>query len=113
MRGSVRKRGTTWEYNVDIGMAAAQRCQTCNGRVWIERKPKETCPKCGGELIETEERRRAITGGYATQKECQSALNKVLTGEITMEAADVWRDPWEGFSLSEPESEPEGKRSVA
>ena len=79
MRGSVRKRGTTWEYNVDIGMAAAQRCQTCNGRVWIERKPKETCPKCGGELIETEERRRAIKGGYATQKECQSALNKVLT----------------------------------
>jgi type II secretory ATPase GspE/PulE/Tfp pilus assembly ATPase PilB-like protein len=43
----------------------------------------------------------------------EEALNKVLTGEITMEAADVWRDPWEGFSLSEPESEPEGKRSVA
>jgi len=64
-------------------MAAAQRCQTCNGRVWIERKPKETCPKCGGELIETEERRRAIKGGFVTQKECQSALNKVLSAVAT------------------------------
>ena len=53
--------------------------RACNRRYWIERKPKQSCPACGGELIETEERRRAIKGGFATQKECQSALNKVLT----------------------------------
>ena len=54
MRGSIRHRGEeragSWEYIVDIGMAAAQRCQGCNKRFWVERRPKETCPKCGGEL---------------------------------------------------------------
>jgi integrase/predicted RNA-binding Zn-ribbon protein involved in translation (DUF1610 family) len=83
MRGSIRHRGEeragSWEYIVDTGMAVAQRCQDCNRRFWVERKPKESCPKCGGELIETEERRRAIKGGFRTQKECQAAMNKVLT----------------------------------
>ena len=41
--------------------------------------PKEACPDCGGELVASEERRRTIKGGFATQKECQAALNKVLT----------------------------------
>ena len=83
MRGSVRHRGEeragSWEYVVDIGMAAAQRCQACRKRFWVERKPKDACPACGGELRETEERRRTIKGGFRTQKECQAALNKVLT----------------------------------
>ena len=83
MRGSIRHRGSeragSWEYIVDIGVAAAERCDTCNKRFWLERKPKGTCPKCGGELVETEERRRAIKGGFHTQKECQAAMNKVLT----------------------------------
>jgi len=79
VRGSVRKRGRSWEYNVDVGLAAAQRCQECNKRLWIERRPLDACPTCGGKLAETEERRRAIKGGYPTQKECQAALAKVLT----------------------------------
>ncbi len=80
MRGHIRRRGErSFEYIVDIGTAAAQRCQVCNRRFWIERKPRETCPKCGGQLLETEERRRAIKGGYTTRKECQAALSKVLT----------------------------------
>ena len=71
MRGHIRKRGEqSYEYIVDIGTAAAQRCTTCNRRFWLERKPKERCPKCGGELTETEERRRAIKGGFAARKEC-------------------------------------------
>ena len=45
---------------------------------WIERRPKEKCPKCGGALTETEERRRATKAGFATQKECQAAMNKLL-----------------------------------
>ena len=56
----------------------AQRCRTCNRRFWLERKPKERCPSCGGELAETEERRRAIKGGFATRKDCEAALAKVL-----------------------------------
>ena len=78
MRGSIRRRGDSWEYIVDIGTAAAQRCQGCKRRFWVERKPKESCPKCGGELAETEERRRAIKGGFATRRECEAALAKVL-----------------------------------
>jgi predicted RNA-binding Zn-ribbon protein involved in translation (DUF1610 family) len=78
MRGSIRRRGDTWEYNVDIGTAAAQRCQSCGRRFWVERKPKESCPQCGGELHETEERRRSIKGGFATRKECLAAMNKLM-----------------------------------
>ena len=74
MRGHIRKRGESggWEYIVDIGMAAAQRCQDCNRRFWVERRPKGCLPACGGELCETEERRRATKAGFATQKECQA-----------------------------------------
>ena len=82
MRGHVRHRGDeragSWEYIVDIGMAAAERCQTCNRRFWIERRPKLTCPKCGAELHETEERRRETKAGFATRKECVAAMNKLL-----------------------------------
>jgi integrase len=80
MRGHVRKRGEpgSWEYIVDVGLAAAQRCQDCNKRLWIERRPKESCPRCGGPLVETEERRRETKAGFATQKECQAAMNKLL-----------------------------------
>jgi integrase len=79
MRGHIRKRGEhSYEYIVDIGTAEAQRCRTCNRRFWLERKPKERCPSCGGQLAETEERRRAIKGGFATRKDCEAALAKVL-----------------------------------
>jgi integrase len=80
MRGHVRRRGEpgSWEYVVDVGMHAAERCPGCNKRFWVERRPKESCPKCGGGLIETEERRREIKGGFATRKECVAAMNKLL-----------------------------------
>ena len=82
MRGHVRHRGDeragSWEYIVDVGLAAAQRCQECNKRFWVERRPLKECPKCGGELRETEERRRETKAGFATQKECEAAMNKLL-----------------------------------
>jgi integrase/predicted RNA-binding Zn-ribbon protein involved in translation (DUF1610 family) len=79
MRGHIRRRGEgSYEYIVDIGTASAQRCQACGRRFWLERKPRECCPRCGGALIETEERRRAIKGGFTTRKECEAALAKVL-----------------------------------
>ena len=80
MRGHIRRRGErSYEYIVDVGIAEAQRCQVCGRRFWVERKPREGCPSCGGELAETEERRRAIKGGFASRKECEAALAKVLT----------------------------------
>ena len=79
MQGHVRKRGkASWEFIADIGMAAAQRCSGCSRRFWIERRPKEACPKCGGALIETEERRRSTKAGFATRKEAQAAMSKLL-----------------------------------
>jgi integrase len=80
MRGHLRKRGEpgSWEYIVDVGLAAAQRCQDCNKRLWIERRPKESCPRCRGKLVETEECRRETKAGFATQKACQAAMNKLL-----------------------------------
>jgi integrase len=102
MRGHIRRRGKgSFEYNVDIGSASAQRCQSCKRRFWVERKPRECCPKCGGELAETEERRRAIKGGFATQRECQAALHKVLTAVEARSYAPPTRITVKDFLLSE------------
>jgi integrase len=79
MRGHIRKRGRAgYEYIVDVGTAAAQRCEVCNKRYWLERRPKDSCPACGGTLRETEERRRATKAGFASRKEAQAAMAKVM-----------------------------------
>ncbi len=80
-RGHIRKRqpAGTWEYILDVGVYAAQRCQSCGRRTWVERKPKESCPSCGGRLRETEERRRETKAGFASRRECQAALTAKLT----------------------------------
>ena len=82
MRGHVRHRGGSssgsWEYIVDVGLAAAQRCESCHARCWSERRPKASCPRCGAALTETEKRRRETKAGFATQRECQAAMNKLL-----------------------------------
>jgi len=80
MRGHARKRGEpgSWEYIVDVGMHAAERCTACNKRFWVERRPKQQCPRCRGTLSETEERRRETKAGFATRKECVAAMNKLL-----------------------------------
>jgi predicted RNA-binding Zn-ribbon protein involved in translation (DUF1610 family) len=60
-------------------MATAQRCQACGKRFWMERKPRPACPQCGGQLLETEERRRKTQAGFATRKEAEAAMCKVMT----------------------------------
>ena len=81
MRGHIRKRGDpgSWEYIIDVGMAAAQRCQACGKRFWMERKPKPCCPKCGGELIEADERRRKTQAGFHCRKDAEAAMCKVMS----------------------------------
>jgi predicted RNA-binding Zn-ribbon protein involved in translation (DUF1610 family) len=79
MQGHVRKRDKrSFEYIVDTGLSAAQRCRSCGRRFGVERKPRSQCPKCGGALLESEERRRQTRAGFATGKEAGQALNKVL-----------------------------------
>jgi hypothetical protein len=72
LQGHIRTRGPagSWEYILDVGRYGAQRCQDCGRHFWIERRPKESCPACGGELRETEERRRETKGGFASRKDC-------------------------------------------
>ena len=105
MRGSVRHRGEeragSWEYIVDIGLAAAQRCAVCNKRLWIERRPLQSCPKCDGELRETEERRRETKAGFATRKECVAAMNKLL---VAVEATTTRRHPRPRCGSTSPRS---------
>jgi integrase/predicted RNA-binding Zn-ribbon protein involved in translation (DUF1610 family) len=102
VRGHIRRRGEhSFEYIVDVGTASAQRCQGCNRRYWVERKLKQSCPKCGGELVETEERRRAIKGGFATRRECQAALNKVLSAVEARTYAPPTRITVKAFLLDE------------
>ena len=102
MRGHIRRRGEhSYEYIVDIGTATAQRCQSCGRRFWVERKPKESCSRCGGQLVETEERRRAIKGGYTTRRECEAALAKVLAALETQSFTPPTRITVKVFLLDE------------
>ena len=79
MQGHIRKRGRqSYEYSVDVGTAAAQRCQDCGRRFWVERKARPACPRCGGSLVESEERRRTTKAGFTTRKECAQAMNRLL-----------------------------------
>ena len=80
-QGHIRRRQPvgTWEFILDVGVFAAQRCQSCGRRFWVERKPRESCPSCGGVLRETEERRRETKAGFGSRKECQAALTAKLT----------------------------------
>ena len=81
LQGHIRRRGSSgsWEYILDVGRHDAQRCRGCGRRFWIERRPKEVCPACGGELLETVERRRETKAGFASRKDCQAALSRKLT----------------------------------
>ena len=80
-QGYIRKRAPagSWDYILDVGRYRAQRCQGCGKRFWVERRPQAACPACGGELYETEERRRETKGGFACRKDCQAALTSKLT----------------------------------
>jgi integrase len=45
----------------------------------VKRQPQAACPHCGGDLRQSEERRRQTKAGFSSRKEAQTALNKVLT----------------------------------
>ncbi len=87
MRGSVRRRGNpgTWEYRLELGEQPAQRCQSCNARFWLERRPLNACPACGGDLVDVRERRQRTQGGFRTRKDAQEGLDKV---KVTLKEGD-------------------------
>ncbi len=90
MRGSLRHRGNpgTWEYRLELGVQPAQVCRNADcatvdkkGRRhvrlhWLEGRRLQSCPTCGGELVEISERRERTVGGFRLQSEAQAALDK-------------------------------------
>src|SRR4051794_12429654 len=81
MRGTTLKRGKSWTYVVDLGERPCQRCDACgrDGVFWIEGARLEACPRCGGELHESRQRRREWKSGFATKREAQAAMDKQKT----------------------------------
>lgn len=101
MKGHIRKRGSSWSYIVDLGLQPCQRCTSCGRRFWLERRALKTCPKCGGELQDSLERRQQEKGGFRTRKEAEAALaarvseinrgSLVLPGRMTVgEYLETW-----------------------
>ncbi len=58
--------------------AAADAAQAAAGGSGSSAGRRATCPKCGGKLLETEERRRQTKSGFPTRKDAQAAMNKIL-----------------------------------
>jgi Site-specific recombinase XerD len=105
MKGGVRRpRGPNgaWSFTLDMGLMNAQRCVECKHRVWVGPERLEACPKCGGGLRETRERRQVVQGGYPTQgvakDERAKALVKLGKGSYMaperMTLAEYLRDKW-------------------
>lgn len=81
MKGGIRRpRGPrgSWSYVIDLGPQPAQRCAGCGQREWLRRVRLERCPKCGGALRDTTERRQQVTGGYATKAAAVKARASAL-----------------------------------
>ena len=76
MRGSVRKRGTRWEYRLELGLQPAQVCHDCGKLYWLQGRPRKKC-ECGGEVEHTEHRRERSMGGFRTEALAQEALDEV------------------------------------
>lgn len=82
MRGHLKKRAT-WEYVAELGPQPLQRCPVCHKRFWIKRERLPNCPLCHGPLEETVKRRQEMKAGFATKREAQEALTKVLASIST------------------------------
>jgi hypothetical protein len=78
MRGHVRKRGKSWTWRVSVEPYPAQRCQDCGKREWLERSPRRSCPKCSGELFDTNGRRAFARGGFPTKRAAESDLARFI-----------------------------------
>ena len=82
MQGHLKKRAT-WEYVAELGPQPLQRCPACHKRFWIKRERLAHCPLCHGPLEETVKRRQEMKAGFASKREAQEALTKVLASIST------------------------------
>ncbi|MEX2275374.1 MAG: tyrosine-type recombinase/integrase [Actinomycetota bacterium] len=78
MKNFIRHR-STWEFYLDLGEQLAQRCTNCARRMWVERRPADVCPRCGGTLAEARpERRQRWQAGFALKKDAEAARKEEL-----------------------------------
>ena len=102
MRGHIRRRGepasSTSSISARPRRSAARAAAGASGS---SASPGSRCPRCGGELAETEERRRAIKGGYATRRECEAALAKILAALETQSFTPPTKVTVKQFLLAE------------
>ena len=77
MRGHIKKRAT-WEYVAELGPQPLERCPVCHKRFWIKSERLSSCPLCHGPLQETIKRRQEMKAGFASRREAEDALTKVL-----------------------------------
>ena len=82
MQGHLKKRAT-WEYVAELGPQPLQRCPDCHKRFWIKRERLVSCPVCRGPLEETIKRRQEMKAGFASKREAQEALTKVMASIST------------------------------
>jgi integrase len=82
MRGHLKKRAT-WEYVAELGPQPLQRCPICHKRFWIKQERLANCPLCHGPLEETVRRRQEMKAGFASKREAEEALTKVLASIST------------------------------
>ena len=74
--GHVRKRGSRWEYTIELGWQPRQRCSACNVKEWgISLR---ACPSCSGPLTLADERRQRSKGGFTKQKDALRAMREDL-----------------------------------
>lgn len=117
VKGGVRKPRTpdqTWSYIIDIGVQDAQRCTDCRKRYWIGAKRLDSCPKCGGDLRDTIERRTIEKAGYALERDATfaraDAVSRLGRGDYhppeNLTLATYLRDVWL------PEIESDGLKST-
>lgn len=79
MRGHVAKNHGRYFAVLELGYQAAQRCASCKKRAgWVSEGFQSSCPRCGGELGEHEERRQRWLEGHQRKKDAQACLNTVL-----------------------------------
>ncbi len=76
MRGSVRKRGTRWEYRLELGEQPAQLCRECGKLYWLEGRARAKC-ECDGQLDNVDRRRERTKSGFRTKTIAQDALDTV------------------------------------
>ena len=82
MWGHLKKRAT-WEYVAELGPQPLERCPACHKRFWMKRERLANCPLCHGLLEETVKRRQEMKAGFASKREAQEALTKVMASIST------------------------------